>query len=52
MGLKKRERSRPEAIESVRQDRDSSACCESERARWFLARLGQIIYREGGGFCN
>lgn len=51
MGLKKRERSRPEAIESVRQDTASSACCESERGGFWL-RLGQIIYWEGGGFCN
>lgn len=43
MGLKKRERSKPEAIESVRQDRDSSACCESERGGFWLRR---IIYRE------
>lgn len=40
MGLKKRERSRPETIESVRQDRDSSACCESERASEVVSGLG------------
>lgn len=43
MGLKKRERSKTEAIESVGQDGDSSACCESERGGFWL---GRIIYRE------
>lgn len=42
MGLKKRERSRPEAIEPVRQDRDSSACCGSERGGFWL-RLGKLF---------